>query len=101
MRKLERLLLECSVCGHRAALHVDRLGDPLGEPVTRDNVHHLYDRLFCGECGAAEVRMSDAAGELLVDPESLRACAECGDPIVLPRLEAKPETTLCAECAEE
>ncbi len=60
MSELQRLLVECLVCGHRAALQVDRIDED--EPITPGSVHHLHDRLFCGECGAKEVRISDAAG---------------------------------------
>ncbi|HEX9619882.1 MAG TPA: TraR/DksA C4-type zinc finger protein [Polyangiaceae bacterium] len=32
---------------------------------------------------------------------SFGVCEDCGDPISIKRLEARPETTLCIRCKEE
>lgn len=36
-----------------------------------------------------------------IDDGSFGVCEECGDPISVKRLEARPETTLCIRCKED
>lgn len=36
-----------------------------------------------------------------IDEGSFGTCDECGEPISLKRLEARPETTLCIRCKED
>ncbi len=50
---------------------------------------------------AAKTRLAslEHAAKRLDDPD-FGYCAECGEPIPLPRLFAMPESTLCVDCAE-
>ncbi|MGC9963292.1 MAG: TraR/DksA C4-type zinc finger protein [Acidimicrobiales bacterium] len=57
-----------------------------------------------GEAEALAVQLQDALAEVLsalkkLDDGTYGMCERCGKPISAPRLEAKPATRLCIDCA--
>lgn len=57
-----------------------------------------------GEAEALAVQLQDALAEVLsalkkLDEGAYGMCERCGKPISAPRLEAKPATRLCIDCA--
>lgn len=101
MNKLENLSLECCNCGHTAIIGSELAESHLGEPISMAVVGRLFGKLVCKACSSREVRISDAAGRVIVDPQSLTLCKVCGFPIALPRIAALPSTNICAACAAE
>jgi DNA-directed RNA polymerase subunit RPC12/RpoP len=101
MKAISRLLLNCSNCGRQASLDGVSLESRLHVSLSISTVGQLYGKLRCTGCGSREIRISDEAGRLLVDPASLTLCRVCSCPIPLPRLKAMPGTDTCVPCAVE
>ena len=101
MKTLSRVLLNCSKCGRQGNLDGQLAESRLDEPLSMNTVGRLYKKLRCSGCGSREIRISDEAGRLLLDPASITPCRVCGCPIPLPRLDAMPGADMCVPCAAE
>ena len=99
MKTLESIVVECPGCGRRATVGAETLAPRRSLSV--NSAAELYGRLRCSGCGSREIRIADAAGRVLIDPDAITLCRACGCPIPLPRLEALPDTDMCLSCAED
>ncbi|HEX6068390.1 MAG TPA: TraR/DksA C4-type zinc finger protein, partial [Longimicrobiaceae bacterium] len=54
--------------------------------------------LLASQEGERLYRIDEALRRLYGDPEGFGACAHCGRPIGMERLDVVPETTLCSDC---
>jgi Topoisomerase DNA binding C4 zinc finger len=96
---LKEVHVACLACGHQAEVRGEILEARLGEPPTLANIAEIWPNFRCLECRGAQVTLS-ANGRLLLDPRNVRRCKACGVPILLPRIQIVPRTTLCEACME-
>ena len=97
----ESLKVVCSECNHTKVLHSGDLEKILGSGVKVTTVNQFYGKLTCSACSSKAIRVSDANDRLLIDPEHYSECRRCGLPIEYPRIQALPETNVCADCASD
>jgi len=100
-RTIVQVQLTCTHCDHQGAVDGELLTQRLGEALTYSNIAGLSGEFKCGACGSKSIAVSDDQGILLLDPNNVRICQACALPIVFPRLQAVPNTSLCQSCAEE
>jgi hypothetical protein len=99
MKTFAIILLECCKCGRQVSLNAASVESRLDEPLSMNNVGQLYGKLRCSNCASRQVRISDDAGRMLIDPATLKPCRIFGCAIPMPRLKAMPGTDTCVSCA--
>lgn len=90
----------CILCDHAAELDNERLSAVLEAAPSKKNIHRVYKKLICKKCSVKQMQLLSDDNILLIDPGQIRKCLSCDEPIILPRQQASPTTTLCIECAE-
>jgi hypothetical protein len=97
---MKSIRLTCR-CGHAADLDAARFSQFTSEGLNANSVSGAYGKFRCRRCGSRETRVEDDSQRVLIDPDSIVVCRDCGCPIPLPRLAARPGTTLCTICTDD
>jgi len=100
-REIIHLELTCTHCDHKGAVDGKALSDRLNEPLTYANIAELSGEFKYSACGSKAILINDDQCELLLDSSNTRLCQACEKPIIFPRLQSLPGTSLCHTCAEE
>ncbi len=93
-----KILKVCVACKQSTDLDLDLKSDEFGITVDENSVNQIYETLFCDHCEAATIKLMRADGITLIDPKNITPCSNCGNPILIPRLEAQPDTNICTFC---
>jgi hypothetical protein len=100
-KQIGEIRLECNDCSHQGVVSSDLIKHRLGEPLSYSNIAELWPKFRCSRCGSRHVCVSDEDKGLLLDPENVRRCQDCGIAILLPRIQALPTAITCQVCAQE
>lgn len=100
-RRLQYVTVECATCNHRSKVDGVDLESRIDADLTFDTVGRISKRFVCRSCHGRSINVYDDSMRLLIDSSNIACCRICGGPILISRLDAIPETTLCAGCAVE
>jgi hypothetical protein len=98
-KSLEWVALKCLDCGHEAHISREIIESVIADKLTMVTLVQAWGRFRCSSCSSRSTRMAGHDGCVLLDASNLTNCAQCGDPILVPRLAAVPGTRLCSTCA--
>jgi hypothetical protein len=99
-RRQSHILVKCAGCGHESKIDAPTLEPLIKDDLTVNTVSEIYTRLKCKLCDNDHAAVFDDTGQILIDPLNLSLCDHCGNPIVLPRLIALGNTSVCTICSE-
>ena len=94
--------VECLSCGRNVVVDGSGLAEKLSyDKLSLKNIVDAVPLLKCDKCAERSVRVFDNRERLLFDADNPVTCAKCEAHIPLPRLSARPNTTMCIECTEK
>lgn len=68
-------------------------------PLKATKVNKIYYGLTCSECYQSHPYLYDENNQILIDPNNIKDCDICENPIPIPRLTTQQDTNLCSiEC---
>ena len=87
-----KLEIVCS-CGNKSILKYIDQGD-----IPISDVHEIFQRLVCSKCSEKRKFKIYDDDKLILDSQNFKSCEVCLLPILIPRLEALPDTLRCTSC---
>ena len=95
------LKVKCVDCHHTLTLASSELEEFTEHEIKISNINQFYNKLNCTSCSGTALMIWDSNDRLLFDPDHISECIHCLLPIEFPRIQALPETNICADCARK